>query len=882
MDGMDGRGQVIVIGATNRPDSVDPALRRPGRFDREFYFPLPNISGRRAILDIHTKNWDPPLSEELKIHLAESTKGYGGADLRALCTEAALNAVQRKYPQIYRSDEKLLIDVKKIHVTWKDFSRSIQNIVPSSERSNFSIASPLPTPVRPLLQHPLRDIERKLCEILPSRPKQSALEEAQYEEYEDQFNLRSEKILQTFHESRIFRPRLLIRGHKGMGQQYIAAALLHYFEGIHVQSIDLPSLLSDPAKSVESSLVHLFAEAKRHKPSVIYVPDIHTWPDSLGQTTVSVFLELIRSISSADPILLLGIQEGDCNDTPMVKSVFGASSKSYYNLTAPKDPWRYEFFEQLISFIKMAPSEFPDPENRKKKKLEDLPIAPPPSPKPIIPTREEIKTQKKRDRQTLSILKIRIQPIMDQIKKYKRFRTGVIEESRIKYLFEEADPNSVSADDSPMQDAESRPFERDIDKHGVLGLRDIVSNKFFYNLEIVTVERRLSNGYYKRPKDFLRDIKFIAKDARQLGDQDRLLKANELLSNVEVDIANLEQSDPALVAECENVYLRDLMRQKMEHQREHDTMRKPGSMAPPPSHNVDNPSSFTRSCGGYRSVQYNDGSVHNSSQSNRIVRNARDRLHPEFLVENGTDDGITMSNSESHGRSNGRNTAFLGSAAQPRPALSYTAPSQQLQQRSGLSSMSQKGVMMPMAPESQPHDYGNDASTTQTTSERMHSGPSTEPLHNKLQHHNLGKSEDPDIVHYPDRVSNDEQLPDTQGGESGSWGSPKIPSICRHDISSGSYQSQPHIPVATSNPVFLLNSKKEVQSAKLRIDDLKLRELHDALTENTKEFSVEQLEHINMELLDVIWRMRHEWDRFLVAASVRDVFFESVKSMQNI
>ena len=90
MDGMDGRGQVIVIGATNRPDSVDPALRRPGRFDREFYFPLPNVAGRRSIIDIHTKNWEPPLKPGMKDQLAELTKGYGGADIRALCTEAAL------------------------------------------------------------------------------------------------------------------------------------------------------------------------------------------------------------------------------------------------------------------------------------------------------------------------------------------------------------------------------------------------------------------------------------------------------------------------------------------------------------------------------------------------------------------------------------------------------------------------------------------------------------------------------------------------------------------------------------------------------------------------------------------------------------------------
>jgi hypothetical protein len=82
MDGMDGRGQVVVIGATNRPDSVDPALRRPGRFDREFYFPLPTAEARRSIIEIHSSGWEPPLSDSFKDQLARLTKGYGGADLR--------------------------------------------------------------------------------------------------------------------------------------------------------------------------------------------------------------------------------------------------------------------------------------------------------------------------------------------------------------------------------------------------------------------------------------------------------------------------------------------------------------------------------------------------------------------------------------------------------------------------------------------------------------------------------------------------------------------------------------------------------------------------------------------------------------------------------
>jgi SpoVK/Ycf46/Vps4 family AAA+-type ATPase len=85
MDGMDGRGQVVVIGATNRPDAVDPALSRPGRFDREFYFPLPTLEARKKILRIMTKKWagwEGEKGEEQVAGLSKLTKGYGGADLR--------------------------------------------------------------------------------------------------------------------------------------------------------------------------------------------------------------------------------------------------------------------------------------------------------------------------------------------------------------------------------------------------------------------------------------------------------------------------------------------------------------------------------------------------------------------------------------------------------------------------------------------------------------------------------------------------------------------------------------------------------------------------------------------------------------------------------
>jgi SpoVK/Ycf46/Vps4 family AAA+-type ATPase len=90
-----------VIGATNRPDAVDPALRRPGRFDREFYFPLPNRDARKKIIGINTRKWDPQLSDETLDKLALLTKGYGGADLRVsivtsfleVCAETILGVV---------------------------------------------------------------------------------------------------------------------------------------------------------------------------------------------------------------------------------------------------------------------------------------------------------------------------------------------------------------------------------------------------------------------------------------------------------------------------------------------------------------------------------------------------------------------------------------------------------------------------------------------------------------------------------------------------------------------------------------------------------------------------------------------------------------------
>jgi SpoVK/Ycf46/Vps4 family AAA+-type ATPase len=104
MDGLSSRGSVVVIGATNRPDSLDPALRRPGRFDREIYFPLPSTEDRTSILRLHTRTWSPAPSPEILATVAKATPGFAGADLQALCVEAAMTALRRVVPLKYILD----------------------------------------------------------------------------------------------------------------------------------------------------------------------------------------------------------------------------------------------------------------------------------------------------------------------------------------------------------------------------------------------------------------------------------------------------------------------------------------------------------------------------------------------------------------------------------------------------------------------------------------------------------------------------------------------------------------------------------------------------------------------------------------------------------
>jgi transitional endoplasmic reticulum ATPase len=137
MDGLGGRGNVIVIGATNRPGALDPALRRPGRFDREIEIAVPDKTGRYEILQIHTRGM--PLAEDVKLpKLSEMTHGYTGADLSALGRETAMKALRRYLPQINLEEERIPPSVlEKMEVNMEDFIDAYKEITPTAMREVY-------------------------------------------------------------------------------------------------------------------------------------------------------------------------------------------------------------------------------------------------------------------------------------------------------------------------------------------------------------------------------------------------------------------------------------------------------------------------------------------------------------------------------------------------------------------------------------------------------------------------------------------------------------------------------------------------------------------------------------------------------------------------
>jgi len=340
MDGLESRGKVIVISATNRPNAIDPALRRPGRFDREIEIKVPDKKGRKDIIMIHTRNM--PLTDDVDLtKISGVSHGYVGADLEYLCKEAAMKCLRRLLPELNMEDAKLPPEtLDKLIVNKDDFSKALIEVTPSGMREVF-------------IENPevkwddiggLLEVKRELQEAVEWPMKYPKL----YEELGHKM------------------PRgILLHGPSGTGKTLLAKAVATESEANFI-SVRGPELLSKWVGESERGIREIFRRARQAAPSVIFFDEI----DSIapvrgagGETAVTerVISQLLTELDGMENmhnvVVLAATNRADMIDTALLrpgrfdkivqvpmpdkdsrKSILEIKAKDIPTVTDPKDP----------------------------------------------------------------------------------------------------------------------------------------------------------------------------------------------------------------------------------------------------------------------------------------------------------------------------------------------------------------------------------------------------------------------------------------------------------------------------------------------------------------------------------------------------------------
>ncbi|MFP3224379.1 MAG: CDC48 family AAA ATPase [Nitrososphaeria archaeon] len=269
MDGLETRGKVIVIGATNRPNAIDPALRRPGRFDREIELKVPDKQGRLEILQIHTRNM--PLAEDVDLEkIASQTHGFVGADLEYLAKEAAMKALKRVLPKINLEEERIPAEVlNEIKVTMQDFLDALKEITPSAMREVY-----LETPdVKWSDIGGLEEVKTELREAVEWPLK--------FPEVYKRLNYKIPK-------------GILLYGPPGTGKTLLAKAVATESEANFI-SVRGPELLSKWVGESERAVREIFRKARQAAPCIIFFDEIDALAPIRGYATDSGVTERVVS-----------------------------------------------------------------------------------------------------------------------------------------------------------------------------------------------------------------------------------------------------------------------------------------------------------------------------------------------------------------------------------------------------------------------------------------------------------------------------------------------------------------------------------------------------------------------------------------------------------
>jgi transitional endoplasmic reticulum ATPase len=332
MDGMSERGNVIVLGATNRPESIDPALRRPGRFDREIEVGVPNAEGRLEILQIHTRGM--PLAQDIDLPtLAKDLHGYTGADIKSLCREAAMKAIRRYLPEIDLEEAKVSPNTLEVMVIKnKDFKDGMKEIIPTAMREFYVEAAA----VRWDDVGGLNDAKRSLYNNLITAIKEP----------------------ERFVKMGVKRPRgALLFGPPGCGKSLIARALATE-SSANIIMVKGPEVLSKWVGESEKAVREIFKKAKASSPCVVVFDEMDSLARPRGVDDLSgnerVLSQLLTEMddSGSAGVVVIGItNRPDLIDTSLLRP--GRLDLILF-IGAPDEKARFEIMRVLTVSMPLA------------------------------------------------------------------------------------------------------------------------------------------------------------------------------------------------------------------------------------------------------------------------------------------------------------------------------------------------------------------------------------------------------------------------------------------------------------------------------------------------------------------------------------------------
>ena len=302
MDGLKERGQVVVIGATNRLDAIDPALRRPGRFDREIEIGVPDRNDRVEILQIHVRSM--PVDEEVNLGgLADRTHGFVGADINALCKEAGMKSLRRYLPDLTTEDEIPREIIDKMSVTRNDFEEALKEIEPSAMRE---VLIELPK----VTWSDLGGL---------SMQKQELIESIEWPLKEPE----------RFHKMGIRPPKgVLLYGPPGTGKTMIAQAVANEINANFI-SIRGPQLLSKWVGDSEKAIREVFRKARQVSPAIVFFDELDSIApirgmDEGSRVTERVVNQLLAELDGLetlkDVMVLAATNRPDMIDPALLRS----------------------------------------------------------------------------------------------------------------------------------------------------------------------------------------------------------------------------------------------------------------------------------------------------------------------------------------------------------------------------------------------------------------------------------------------------------------------------------------------------------------------------------------------------------------------------------